>query len=172
MKGRQCEMAYCSKCGTQLDDNAKFCPRCGAPVAATANEPSFAQTYTNQFAAGEDLFGQYEASDIQSNKVLAVLAYLGLLVLVPIFAAKDSKFARFHANQGLVLFLAEIIYGFVVSILTTVLFLISWVIGVLVSFVLNLLWLVFLAFVIMGIVYAATGKAKELPIIGKIRILK
>ena len=32
---------------------------------------------------------------------MAILAYFGILVLIPILAAKDSKFARFHANQGL-----------------------------------------------------------------------
>ena len=36
--------------------------------------------------------------DVQNNKVFAILAYIGILVLVPIFAAKESKFARFHAN--------------------------------------------------------------------------
>jgi len=25
-------MAYCGKCGIQLEDDAKFCPKCGAPV--------------------------------------------------------------------------------------------------------------------------------------------
>mgnify|MGYP004473278993 CR=1 FL=1 len=26
---------FCSKCGTQLDDGVRFCPKCGAPVAGT-----------------------------------------------------------------------------------------------------------------------------------------
>ena len=34
---------------------------------------------------------------------------LGILCLVPILAAKDSPFAKYHANQGLVLFLLEIV---------------------------------------------------------------
>ncbi len=26
---------YCSKCGTRLPDNVKYCPNCGAPVSAS-----------------------------------------------------------------------------------------------------------------------------------------
>ena len=97
---------------------------------------------------------------------MAVLAYIGILVLVPILAAKNSKYARFHANQGLVLFIAEVIYNIVSAIIRAILPLavvniILWVISVL-----------FLVLSIIGIVNAATGKAKELPVIGKIRIIK
>lgn len=47
-----------------------------------------------------DMTSQFDPRDIQNNKVMAILAYFGILVLIPIFAAKESKFARFHANQG------------------------------------------------------------------------
>jgi uncharacterized RDD family membrane protein YckC len=29
-------MSYCQKCGNQLTDDAKFCPKCGTPVEATS----------------------------------------------------------------------------------------------------------------------------------------
>lgn len=41
-----------------------------------------------------------DPQDVQANKVMAILAYFGLLVFVPLFAAKESRFARFHTNQG------------------------------------------------------------------------
>ena len=44
-----------------------------------------------------------DPQDVQANKVMAILAYFGLLVFVPLFAAKESRFARFHTNQGLIL---------------------------------------------------------------------
>ena len=28
-------MPFCSKCGTELDEEAKFCPKCGTPTSAT-----------------------------------------------------------------------------------------------------------------------------------------
>ncbi|MDR0818680.1 MAG: zinc-ribbon domain-containing protein [Oscillospiraceae bacterium] len=27
-------MAFCSNCGTQIDDGVKFCPSCGQPAGA------------------------------------------------------------------------------------------------------------------------------------------
>ena len=33
-----------------------------------------------------------------NDKLMGVLAYLGILVLVPLLAAKDSKFAQYHGS--------------------------------------------------------------------------
>ena len=33
-------MAYCGKCGTQLNEGAKFCPKCGSPVHGDATPVS------------------------------------------------------------------------------------------------------------------------------------
>ena len=49
-----------------------------------------------------DRTAEFESQDIQDNKVMNILAYIGILVLVPIFAAKNSKVARFSSNQGLI----------------------------------------------------------------------
>lgn len=111
-----------------------------------------------------DTTSQYETTDIENNKVFAILSYIGFLFLVPLLAAKDSAFAKFHCNQGFVLFIAEVIWNIISSILRAILP----VLGI-VCYVINL---VFLAVLVLGIVNAATGKAKELPIIGKYRILK
>lgn len=107
-----------------------------------------------------DTTASFDPEDINKNKIFAILAYFGILVLVPIFAAKDSKFAKFHANQGLLLFIAEIA-GSVISVIP--------VLGTLVSFVVSIACF---ALAIIGIINAAKGEAKELPIIGKYEILK
>lgn len=154
-------MSFCSKCGAQLTDaGAQFCPGCGAPVGQSAANNTAVQTQG------------YEKADIEQNKVMAILAYIGLLVLVPIFAAPQSKFARFHANQGVVLAIAEIAWGIVYWILTAIFYAISFWFGALMSTLLGLVWIVFGVLAILGIVNAASGKAKELPVIGKFRILK
>ena len=41
---------------------------------------------------------------------MAILAYFGPLVLVPILAARESRFAQYHANQGLVLLIVGIVF--------------------------------------------------------------
>lgn len=119
---------------------------------------------------------EFDSHDIEQNKAMAILAYLGILVLIPIFAAPQSKFARYHANQGLILAIIEIIFGFAYYVLSYLLFAIfPWRMWGLVSFVLGLVGLcglVFVALLILGIMNASQGKAKELPVIGKYRILK
>ena len=119
----------------------------------------------------KDSTSEFSQQDINSNKVMSILPYLGILVLVPIFAAKDSKFARFHANQGLVLFLAEIAFYIVLTIVSAIILAISWKLYFIIT-ILSLVWIVFLVLAIIGIINAANGKAKELPVIGKFTLLK
>ncbi|MBO4326159.1 MAG: DUF4870 domain-containing protein [Clostridia bacterium] len=114
-----------------------------------------------------DTTSEYEEKDIQDNKTMGILAYIWLLVLIPIFAAKESKFARFHANQGLVLLIAEFIVCGVLSILSIIPF-----VGIVFIVLNSLAGLCFLGLMILGIVNVVNGKAKELPLIGKFRILK
>ena len=121
----------------------------------------------NEFNDTADSTGDFDQQDIQNNKIMGILAYISWLVLIPLFAAKESKFARFHCNQGIVLAVAEIIAVIVLSILDG-LPLIGWIFSIAGS----LLGLVCFLFAVLGIINAANGKAKELPIIGKFKILK
>lgn len=114
-----------------------------------------------------DTTGEYDPADIEQNKVFAILAYLGILVLVPILGAKESKFARFHANQGLVLLIAAIAIGIVIGILQFIP-----VLGIIFSIIGWVVNIALLVLCIIGIVNACNGKAKELPLIGSIKILK
>ena len=107
---------------------------------------------------------EVDAQDASDNKIMAVLAYIGILVLIPILAAPKSPFARYHSNQGLVLWITEIICGVVGGIISEIP-----VLGGLISFALSIATL---ALTIIGIVNAVNGKAKELPVIGKFKILK
>ena len=99
-----------------------------------------------------------DPSDISANKVMAILAYIGILVLIPLFAAKESKFARFHTNQGLILFICNVVIYFISLI--PGLKAIGWILSV-----------AALVFAIIGIIGAAKGETKELPLIGKYRII-
>lgn len=103
----------------------------------------------------DDVTDEIDPEDIKKNKIYAILAYIGILVVIPIFAAKDSKFARFHANQGLIIFLIELVAS---------IFLKKWLLGI--------IGMILFIFAVMGIIYAVQGKAKELPLIGNIKILK
>lgn len=115
----------------------------------------------------KDTTGEYDKQDIENNKVMGILAYLSWLVLVPLFRAKESKFARFHVNQGIVLAIAEILAVVVCGILAGIP-LIGWIFSIIES----LICLICLIFAVIGIVNAANGRAKELPIVGQFKILK
>ena len=99
---------------------------------------------------------------------MSVLAYIGFLFLVPLLACPNSKFARYHTNQGLVLFLLEFALGVVTGILG-IIPIAGLIIGGLLSAVGGIFTLVLM---IMGIINAAQGQAKELSLIGKITLLK
>ncbi len=140
----------------------------------------------NQINNTPDTTAEFDPTDVQSNKAMGVLAYLSWLVLIPLFAAKGSKFARFHTNQGIVLAIAwsawwivEVILGIVIrAIFRTTRYV--WgvpytavsPVGSILLTVLGLLNIAFAVLAILGIINAAQGKAKELPVIGKFRILK
>lgn len=164
-------MAFCGKCGTKFEDGAKFCPACGAPAPAAPPLSTAQQTapaYTPPVVPGAS-----EAADLkdaQDNKAMAVLAYI--IFLIPLLAAKESKFARYHTNQGLVLCLSAFALSIVYSILTSILTAISWRLGLAVG---GILWLAFLVptiLAVIGIINAVNGKMKPLPVIGGIKILK
>jgi len=107
-----------------------------------------------------------DAADVEKNKVFGILAYLGILWLVPLLAAKDSPFARYHTNQGLVLFLGACAAWIVMIILGLVLVFIP-ILGVTLMLLLHIALLVsILALAIIGIVNAANGVCKPLPVIG------
>jgi uncharacterized membrane protein len=97
----------------------------------------------------------YDPQDIQDNKVIAALSYLGLLVLVPLLAKKDSPFCQFHAKQGLVLLIAWVAIGII-----WVIPILGWIVGTIGSIFLFVLF-------IIGLINALGGQAKELPVIGQ-----
>ncbi len=182
-------MKYCGKCGTQIDDNVKFCSGCGASTELPKEQPvqqeQTQQTPSQQPAQPQNDFSQklqnfnntadttaeFDAADINANKGMAILAYFGPLVFIPMFASKGSKFARYHSNQGLLLLIAAVAWGIVYGIINSILLAISWRLYT-ISSIIGLLSIVFFVLFVIGIINAANGRAKELPIIGKFKLLK
>lgn len=97
---------------------------------------------------------------VNNDQAMGIISYLGPLCIVPILVAKDSEFAMYHANQGLILFIIAI--G--LSLFTIIPFL-GWIISFFGS-----IGVVIMA--ILGIINAANMKKKPLPLIGGYQILK
>ena len=92
-----------------------------------------------------------DSKDVEENKVVAALSYVWILFLIPLLAKKESKFCQFHAKQGLVLFLIEVV-------------------GCLVFWIPIIGWILFIAvvvFAIIGILKALSGEYWEMPFIGE-----
>ena len=112
----------------------------------------------------------FDAEDIKQNKTMAGLAYI--LFFIPLIACKDSKFGRFHANQGLLLLILSIVGYVGISIVTTILATITWRLFGFISLLYSVYGLFILALALFGLINGLNGKAKELPIIGKFRIIQ
>ena len=70
-------MKKCENCGRNIENEVKFCSTCGSDFESDRKQRR----------------SLFDRADIQNNKLMAAFAYMGILVLIPIFAAKESKFA-------------------------------------------------------------------------------
>lgn len=102
---------------------------------------------------------QPDPVDVEKNKVMGILAYI--IFFIPLLAAKESKFAMYHANQGFVLFLLGVAVSIVGSIIP--------ILGLVI--ILPIGYLAWLVLAIIGIINASKGEMKVLPVIGKIRTI-
>lgn len=101
----------------------------------------------------------FEKADVEKNKVIAGLAYL--LFFLPLIACPDSPFGRFHANQALLLWILGAGGSFILTTIPAICWSLLPFFGILV-----------LILAISGLLNGMNGKAKELPLIGKLRILQ
>jgi uncharacterized membrane protein len=133
---------FCSKCGTENPEGAKFCSKCGAGlgVAATPTE------------GGAKL--EAESSTGLSANVAGLLCYvLGWVTgIVFIVLEKKSTFVRFHAWQSIMTFGVL----FVVSLILSWIPIIGWILGTLIGVLSFILWIIL-------IVQAGTGKMWKVP---------
>lgn len=119
----------------------------------------------------KDTTADYKKIEIENFKMFCIFSYLFWLVLIPIFCAKESKYARYHANQGLILTICETIV-LVLKIILNAIFAKVGFLLVLFDIIFYIVGAIFLVFMLLGIMNSINGKAKELPIIGKFKILK
>jgi uncharacterized membrane protein len=141
-------MQNCGNCGKAIEETVRFCPFCGKETGTAAS------------GAGTD-----------DNKTMSILAYILFFVPLITGAYRTSESVKFHTNQGTVLFIFALIYGVAYSILTVILIFIP-VVGWIIIALLGFLSLGILALCVIGIVNAAQGEMKPLPLIGTFRIIK
>lgn len=95
--------------------------------------------------------------DIEDNKIIAAIAYLGVLAFITLLLKKDSPFAQHHGRQGLALFMVWIAWG-VLGLIFSLAQL---------SALVSLGYLALFVLVVIGFTKAWKGEVWQLPIIGE-----
>ena len=96
---------------------------------------------------------KYEVpTNFSMEKILSALSYFGILFILAYILCQDDDFAKFHAKQGMILFLAALVAEIAASIF-------------------GLRWLVNLArvyFIYKGVTNSLNGIKEKLPYIGNL----
>lgn len=132
---------------------------------------------------------EIDSTDINENRLINICSYLGIFMLIPFFLRKNSRFTRFHCNQGLILLIITVILNIIKGI-------INGVIGSIFMYKQEILWgfmkisvvtpfgkflqgivdvcfgLPIIILIIVGIYNVVKGRTNELPFIGKFRLIK
>jgi uncharacterized membrane protein len=158
----------------------KFCPSCGK-AAVAAPPPQMQQQMPPQQAYRPPVVPgapqQADIRDAQDNKGMAIVAYLLFFIPLLTGAHKNSPFVKHHTNQGTVLFILcaawSVVNWILTALFTALLFrAATWGLWGAISIILGLFWLIPAVLCVVGIINAANGRMKPLPVIGGIKIIK
>lgn len=121
------------------------------------------QSQSGQTSASQPEAPKADPADVEKNKAMAIVGYIvPLLFFVPLLSeAKNSPFAKFHANQQLNLLLAAV----AVNVAGSIIPFIGWFI------ILPFGYIALVVFLVLGVVHAAKGEMKKLPLIGEIKLI-
>lgn len=150
-------MAFCPKCGSQIQDNVAFCGNCGASAAAPGDVPQ-------QQASAVNI-----QPGISINGASALCYLFGLitgiifLVLAPY---NQDKRVRFHAFQSILLNLAVFVVHFGVTILTIMFHAVSFSLGLMMGSLQLLVSLLFMLVWLFMMWKSYQGEKVLLPVIG------
>jgi uncharacterized membrane protein len=87
------------------------------------------------------------------HRMATIMAYIPFLCFVPLISMSDNKEVRFHARQGVFLFIIELVAVF---------FLIDAVSDLFFKGIL----IIAISFSVAGLIFAVQGKMQKLPIVG------
>ena len=133
---------FCSKCGAENPEGAKFCSKCGAGLGVAA-------TPTEGAAKPET-----ESSTGLSANVAGLLCYVAgwITGIVFIVLERKSIFVKFHAWQSIMTFGVLTVASLILSWIP----IIGWILGTLIGILSFILWIIL-------IIQAGTGKMWKVP---------
>ena len=146
---------FCSKCGAENPEGAKFCSKCGAGLGVAATPTEGAAT------------PEAESSTGMSANVAGLLCYVGGWITGIIFVVLEKKsiFVKFHAWQSIMTFgvltvahliLSTILRAIAVATFSPGLAIFAGVLGTIIWILMAILWIIL-------IIQAGTGKMWKVP---------
>ena len=128
---------FCSKCGAENPEGAKFCSKCGAGLGTSVGVSPEAESSTGLSANVAGL-------------LCYVLAWITGIIFVVL--EKKSTFVKFHAWQSIMTFgvltVAQLVLGWIPFV--------GWILNILIGILMFVLWLIL-------IIQAGTGKMWKVP---------
>jgi uncharacterized membrane protein len=133
---------FCSQCGAENPDDARFCSKCGNRVGAAATPTEDADRL------------EAESSTGLSANVAGLLCYVAgwITGIVFLVLEKRSTFVKFHAYQSIMTFGVLTVAQLVVSWIPFI----GWVLNILIGILMFILWIIL-------IIQAGTGKMWKVP---------
>lgn len=167
---------FCSKCGAENTDKASFCIKCGERL----DNP---QTQSENGSANPPpdwMFNAQPRLNPDAVTVLSIVSYISVFwllgLLIPPYN-NDSR-VRFHVGQGMLLFILSAAGNIVLGILKAVIGIFDgiWILFSPLMAAVRISQLMFglclLGLFVYGVVNAAKGLEKPLPVIGSLAFFK
>lgn len=95
-------MPYCCQCGAQVGERDAFCPHCGARQAGAPRPP-------------EKPFSSLSSRSASLLCYIPVVGWIPAIVLLASERFKKDRTVRFHAFQGLYLFVAWLLVDWAIA---------------------------------------------------------
>lgn len=67
-----------------------------------------------------DVTSEFSADDIEANKQMSMVAYIGILVLIPFLSKPDSAFLKHNINQGIPIAIINILSAIILPFIPVV----------------------------------------------------
>ena len=133
---------FCSQCGAENTEKAKFCSKCGAELGAAATTTEGAAT------------PEAESSTGLSANVAGLLCYVAgwITGIIFIVLEKKSIFVKFHAWQSIMTFGVLTVAYLILSWIPFV----GWILSILIGILMFVLWIIL-------IIQAGIGKMWKVP---------
>ena len=120
---------------------------------------------------------EFTTDDINKNKNNALICYIPFVCLYFVFngGIKKSAYLKYHANQGLDLTILSVLVYFGTKVLSSIFeedaFLVN-SIPTWLEVIIAIMYFICFLYMLFGVISTVNGTSRELPIIGKIKLIR